>query len=79
VYYGQEYRKFSREGKADNARFKSHLAYTIARNLRGGNVRLLTWGEALFNKMFANKTDVTTEHLGLIATIVLFNRRTRRN
>jgi len=78
VYYGQEYRKFSREGKADNARFKAHLAYTIARNLRGGNVRLLAWGEALFNKMFANKTDVTTEHLGLIATIVLFNRRTRR-
>ncbi|MBI5653128.1 MAG: type III-A CRISPR-associated protein Cas10/Csm1 [Chloroflexi bacterium] len=78
VYYGQEYRKLDREGKADAARFKSHLAYTIARNLRGGNARLLAWGEALFNKMFANKRDVTTEHLGLIATIVLFNRRTRR-
>ncbi len=79
VDYGEMYQQAKHAAKAEAARYKSHFAYTVARNLRGGDPALLGWAQWLIESLFTSQPSVTMEHLGLIATTVLFARRTGRS
>lgn len=78
IEYSEMYQRAKDVKTADAARYKSHFAYTIARNLRDAPLALRDWAYALFDELFEKKASPTMEHLGLISTIVLFTRRTRR-
>ncbi len=78
VEYGQMYRQAQSADKAQAARFKSHFAYTLARNLRDDRSGLREWADGLLQSLFQAQPSRVMEHLGLIATTVLFGRRSSR-
>ncbi len=78
IHYGEMYQHVKDPEKAEAARYKSHFAYTVARNLRDDRSGLREWADALLKDLFDSKPSQIMDHLGLIATIVLFTRRTRR-
>jgi CRISPR-associated protein Csm1 len=90
VDYGKMYRQAHIAEKAQTARYKSHFAYTIARNLRDDRTGLRDWADSLLQGLFittaqaekdpaqseqAQHANRTMNHLGVIATIVSFYRR----
>ncbi len=79
IEYADLYQQAKHAEKAEAARYKSHFAYTVARNLRGGDLRLLGWAKGLIESLFTSQPSATMEHLGLIVTTVLFARRTGRS
>lgn len=76
--YAEMYRLAQQAHTAEAARYKSHLAYTVARNLRQSRRETQDWADALLRELFQTGTSDVMQHLGVIATIVLFTRRTRR-
>lgn len=77
VEYGRLYRLWAAEGNIVALRYKAMFAYNIARNLRKGDAALYQWADSLMQSLNADKgqPNLTMEHLGLIATYLLFAKR----
>jgi CRISPR-associated protein Csm1 len=77
VEYWRLYRLWMEEKKVEGLRYKPLLAYNIARNLRRGDPDLYRWANKLMQSLHAGESTLTMEHLGLIATYVLYAGRAR--
>jgi len=90
IDYAEMYRRAKHKEKAEAARYKSHFAYTVARNLRDDRSGLREWADTLLQGLFVNEDRSDTSeaekvkamesrermnHLGLVATLALFTRR----
>ena len=75
ITYGQLYRDWKYREDITGLRYKPMFAYNIARNLRKGDTELYHWADTLLQSLHGNPDNLTMEHLGLIATYVLFSRR----
>jgi CRISPR-associated protein Csm1 len=79
VEYGQLYRRWQ-AGQVEGVRYKAMFAYNIARNLRKGNPELYRWADDLLQSLTRRNgrpASLTMQHLGLIATYLLFIRRVK--
>jgi CRISPR-associated protein Csm1 len=79
VEYGRLYELWTREKQVEGLRYKALFAYNIARNLRKGDAALYRWADGLMQSLHGGEESLTMQHLGLIATYLLFSRRERRN
>ncbi len=85
IQFGEAYRRWqaSKSNPADQTtalRYKAHFAYTIARNLRRGDPVLYGWADQLIRSLHGDaQPSLTIQHLGLIATYLLYARRERRS
>jgi len=77
VEYGRLYHLWAEEGKVEGLRYKALFAYNIARNLRKGDEYIFRWADALMQSLHGGQESLTMQHLGLIATYVLFSKRGR--
>jgi CRISPR-associated protein Csm1 len=77
VEYWQLYRLWKDEKNVKGLRYKPLFAYNIARNLRRGDPDLYRWADGLMQALHAGTSTPTMQHLGLIATYVLYARRAR--
>ncbi len=75
IEYGRLYRLWAKERKIEGLRYKALFAYNIARNLRKGDEELHRWADMLLQSLHGNGTNVTMQHLALIATYLLFTKR----
>jgi hypothetical protein len=79
VEYGQLYQRWQ-AGQVEGVRYKAMFAYNIARNLRRGNPELYRWADELLQALTRRNgrpANLTMQHLGLIATYLLFTRRVK--
>jgi CRISPR-associated protein Csm1 len=77
IEYARLYRLWKEKQNVEGLRYKALFAYNIARNLRKGDRQLYEWADALLRSIHSERENLTMEHLGLIATYVLFARRGR--
>jgi hypothetical protein len=77
VEYGRLYHLWAEEGKVEGLRYKALFAYNIARNLRKGDEYIFRWADVLMQSLHGGQESLTMQHLGLIATYVLFSKRGR--
>jgi CRISPR-associated protein Csm1 len=77
VEYGRLYRLWTQEKQVEGLRYKALFAYNIARNLRRGDADLYRWADRLMQSLHGGQESLTMQHLGLIATYLLFTRRER--
>jgi CRISPR-associated protein Csm1 len=77
IEYGRLYRLWAEEKKIEGLRYKPLFAYNIARNLRKDkeDTELYRWADTLMQSLQGGKQSLTMQHLGLIATYLLFARR----
>ncbi len=75
IEYGRLYRLWAEEKKIEGLRYKPLFAYNIARNLRKEDTELYRWADALMQSLHGGQQNLTMQHLGLIATYLLFARR----
>ncbi len=76
IEYGRMYRMV-RAGQVEGLRYKAMFAYNIARNLRKGDLELYRWADELMQSLHGKQESLTMQHIGLVATYLLFARRGR--
>jgi len=75
IEYGRLYQLWAKEKKIEGLRYKPLFAYNIARNLRRADTELYRWADGLMQSLNGGEQSLTMQHLGLIATYLLFARR----
>jgi CRISPR-associated protein Csm1 len=77
IEYSRLYRQWAEERKIEGLRYRPLFAYNIARNLKKKDAELFRWADALMQALPAGQPSLTLKYLGLIATYMLFARRSR--
>jgi len=77
VVYSQLYKAYM-AGEIEVPRYRAMFAYNIARNLRRGDKEVFDWADELMRSLSGRRESARMQHLGLVATYILFSKRERR-
>lgn len=79
VEYDRLYQLWKEQEQMQGLRYKPLFAYNIARNLRKGDKELYRWADGLMQSLHSDEENLTMQHLGLIATYLLFIGRVEKS